>query len=190
MRSELSEDLKGFLEIQPRATDEKIEVDRLLIRPAIYFSTSPEWTIWAGYFAGAEFEANTNWEHRLWQQAQWDLKVDQLSYTNRFRIEERFLPDHSVVGLRLRNLFRMTAPIAESSPWSVFLGDELFWNLNSAASSALAGFDQNRALVGMRFNINPHDNVEAAYLNQFVYKHGNFQDQMNHVIQITFNWSL
>jgi hypothetical protein len=189
LRKPLSDELRSYLEVQPRLNQGSGHLDRVIFRPALWTSVAPGWTLWAGVAAIPAFGSTTSWEYRVWEQVQWEGSTPVVGWINRFRLEERFLPGVSPVAIRARHLFRVQVPLADSSVWSLVVSDEFFVNLNSAGRGAAFGFDQNRLFLGARYVIDAQKNLEFGYLNQFVDRHQNGPDQLNHVFQLALNFN-
>ena len=181
--------VRGYLEIQPRTDLSRGELDRILIRPALYYPLGREVTLWAGYAAVATVNPSLSWEHRAWQQIQHERNFGGVVVINRTRFEERFLPGADDIGLRIRHMLRAVIPVDDRRIWAVVFSDEVFFNLNSPNASNVTGFDQNRAFAGVSWNIAPQFRIEAGYMNVFVNRPGDTTDRMNHVGLMLLNYS-
>lgn len=86
--------------------------------------------------------------------------VREIQIAHRFRYEHRFFKDapHSMERLRLRH--RLVRPLGKS-PYYAVLMNELFINLNRVNRTP-AGFDQNRAFIGMGRHLGPYAALEGA----------------------------
>lgn len=180
------------LDVNPRfAVDEGLSPRQLLIRPAIGYRLSDAMVGWLGY-AWTPFwtEGPTafNDEHRLWQQWSWDIAFAgglQLRTRLEERIRETFGDD---IAVRFRQQVRQFIPFATDGLLHFSLWDEVFFALNNATSNQganwqEAGFDQNRAFVGLGcFTAsNRIIRIETGYLNQVMNQPADAPYAMNHV---------
>ncbi len=183
LQGQINEHFRGYLEIQPRFSEDSSDNDRLIIRPAAIYSLSSELTLWAGYAAVGNLGDGT-WEHRTWQQLQHEKEFGGVILINRSRFEQRFLNGEDDVAFRLRHMIRALYPFTEDKTWAVVFSDEVFFNLNSVGTSLPAGFDQNRAFLGVNHRLDEHWRVEFGYLNNWIPRPGDQQDKLNHALLI------
>ncbi len=189
VQKKISEGIRGYIELQPRLGGDFSNLDRVIFRPALLFPTDGLMTWGVGYAAVPAFQPVTTWEHRAWQQGQWDLKLNGVALTNRTRFEQRFLHGADEVGLRIRHQIRAMVPLVVDSPWSLALVDEIFFNLNAPSSSLAAGFDQNRAFIGVSWQNSETWRIETGYLLNSVNHPENQEDQLKHVWALNFFWN-
>lgn len=168
-----------FFEVQTRIDAENSDRSRLLIRPALIFNLDADQSVWAGALEVRESDSKHR-EFRLWQHYQKNSRAGKVIFVNRTRIEERFLPGTNDVGILLRQMLRTQIPIGEANGWSVVIFDEVYVALNENKSQAKTGFNQNRAFVGVRKNLNKKTFLEFGYLNQYTRA-----KVMNHIPLIT-----
>jgi len=154
-----------WLEAQPRVGGDGIR--QLLLRPAIGWQVTPSWTIWQGYGFTPSFQPWRS-ENRLYQESLLDHSFGALRMINRTRLEERFIEGVDGVSLRARHLLRFTHPIDGARRWFVALSDEAFATLDDAPGGPRAGFDQNRAYVGLRWQATAALALEIGFLHQFI----------------------
>lgn len=154
-------------------------------------------------------------EHRTYAAFHWDYTHQEtgIRLSFRFRVEARFRhPDQGLeVGVRFREQARLLVPLENSRVLFLVFWDELFENPHDSGHTAYtgvsmgmqttlytstwqnAGFDQNRAFLGLGVQVIPSVfRVEAGYLNQWVRRPANTAgDAMNHVfmLQTYVNWS-
>lgn len=173
----LGEQLRGFLEIQPRVGDDSSHMVSMMLRPAIGWAITPKATVWAGYLMSADSKSlHSNQyliENRAWQGFSWkDMTEDQqFIWEMRNRLEERFLARNSDPSIRWRTRFRVEY-IIDQSPVSLIASEEIFLNLNDNAHNAnlKAGAQQNRAYIGFGYRFAPEFQIESGYLYQHVWK--------------------
>lgn len=165
VRVGLPRGFKLWLEVQPRLGGDGLR--QLLLRPAVGWQATATWSIWQGYGFTPSFDP---WraENRVYQESLFDHSLGLLRMLNRTRLEERFIEGVDGVSLRARHMLRFTHPVDAGKRWFVAVSDEAFATLNDAGGGPQAGFDQNRAYAGLRWQAAPGLALELGYLHQFV----------------------
>lgn len=143
----------------------------MMARPGIGLQALPWLSLWAGYAWVPTFPdglAEVVHEHRVWEQVLLAYETSfRLNLQSRTRVEQRFHESGGAVGVRLRQLARVSWRPSAEVPVGGLVSDEVFIGLNSTAWGQPAGFDQNRLFVGPFFQLTPWARIEAGYL--FVY---------------------
>lgn len=184
-RFSISHNIKGWAEVNPRFGDDISEIHQLLIRPALGYEVKSNLSIWQGYAWVTNYEPRFSDEHRLYQQLSYRMGFTNLNISTRTRMEERFIRDARGVALRARQFIRGNISLDEQKKWALVLYDEVFVALNTIHNGPRAGFDQNRAFVGINRKINHHVSVDIGYQNQIINTRGpRFADAMNHILLI------
>jgi len=118
-------------------------------------------------------------EHRGWQQIQWDTKYRSKTMIQRLRLEERFrhktLKDSALANgynfnYKLRYSLGFELPInnkkqVEPGALSFVASDEV--HINFGKQVVYNYFDQNRFIVGLKFQTTTTDNLQVTYMNLF-----------------------
>lgn len=171
-----------YMELQPRWRNDAQEFDQMLIRPALTYKLTERSSLWFGYANVNTRRASggSTEEHRLWQQFTYNVKLPALSLQSRTRLEQRDLETGDDVGHRVRQLVRLSLPLAGQPTLSLIAWNELFINVNDTDWGARSGFDQNRMFLGISYNFSAKVRAEAGYLNQYV--HTTTVDRQNHVL--------
>jgi Protein of unknown function (DUF2490) len=197
----LGEQLRGFLEFQPRIGDDSSHLTAMMIRPALGWAVTPTITLWAGYLmsvdagkvnATQEYTDRYGIENRAWQGLTYkDMTADkQFIWEMRNRLEERFLSGNDDPSIRWRTRFRFEYIIPQFSALSLIASEELFINLddNDTDRRVLqAGLNQNRAYIGMGYRFAPEFQVETGYLEQHVWRRAGSADLNNSVWMTNLN---
>ncbi len=128
-------------------------------------------------------------EHRAWEQWQYDLPLASgaLRLQFRSRLEERIRPGvGSDVGVRFRQMARVTVPLGAAGRWLVTAWDEVFFGLNDTDWRQRQGFDQNRVFGGVGWWFAPGAaRVEVGYFNHYVLRPGDpARDLANHGLMV------
>ncbi len=180
------EDLGWYAELQTRWREEGKDFDQLIVRPALFYKLSPKSSIWLGYgniTTHPAGKSNIN-EDRLWQQFSYNFdSIADTSISSRTRFEQRWQDNGDDVGYRLRQMIKLSRPIASVPNLSWVISDEYFINTNNTDWGARSGFDQNRLFLGGAYKINREAKIEMGYLNQYV--NGRNFDRSNHALSTT-----
>lgn len=186
-------DWRGFLELQPRFTNDSSTLGTAIVRPAIGYAIGHNATGWVGYGMQASEIGDTESyliENRAWQGFSWkDIGFDkQLIWEVRNRLEERFLPGNSDPSIRWRTRFRGEI-MTTYDPISIITSDEIFINLNDNENNnqLQAGLNQNRVYLGIGYRFNPELQVETGYLNQYIPGYHGKGNQVNNVWMTNLN---
>jgi hypothetical protein len=177
-----------WLEGQLRFGEDISSLTTGVFRPGVGYDLRPNATLWAGY-ALVGFDSprqpESITENRFWQQFSWNAPqpLASLSFSSRTRLEQRLLEDSSETGWRLRQFFRVARPLEEKQRWLLIAFDEIFYQFNDTDYGATAGFDQNRAFLGIGYQFDPVKRVEFGYLNQYIWREGR-PDFMAHVLLV------
>lgn len=178
-----------WLEAQGRFSDDITRLGQVLIRPGVGYKVSTATTVFVGYAyvrtspeGGAVMQ-----EHRIWQQATWRALGNGRTVTlsGRSRLEQRFVEGTGDVGVRFRQLLRLTVPIDKQGVQAVGW-TEGFFGLNDTQAGQRAGFDRMRNFAGVLLPVNDTMRLEPGYMNEYVRRRGT-DDRVNHIASVTMN---
>ena len=195
INAQLTEQLRGFFELQPRIGDDASNLTTAIVRPALGWALNKQATLWVGYLMQADSvtpDSDTYIiENRAWQGFTWKDTANekQLIWEVRNRLEERFLAQNADPSIRWRTRFRIEQLIPGRSSWSVIASEEIFVTLNDNANNAnlQAGAQQNRLYIGVGYRFAPDVQVETGYLYQHVWRNPPSVDQNNNVWMTNLN---
>lgn len=202
-------------DVQYRVWDD-FTPQQVLVRQALVWWFTPRLFAgvgyaWTPFWRGPGLEGFVD-EHRIYQvlQYQYNHAPSGFVLQLRTRVEQRLRhPDAGVeVGLRARQMVRALLPVTADRKLSVIAWDEVFVHLANSggepsgvdatgaatrtAQWAYTGFDQNRAFLGMGYQLIPGVlRLELGYLNQFVRRPNNpAGDLMSHIalLQVFTAW--
>jgi hypothetical protein len=181
-----------YFELQPRLVDYQRQHGTSLYRGAIGKLHEGGFSSWFGYaFIERTFPSYLH-EDRLFFQFMHakDVKKN-FKLINRSRFESRHFRSYHQPSFRLRHLVRGQYRFNNSN-WGLVSYNEWFWNSNNVNDDKgiSEGFDQNRFFAGVSYYFGEMDQHlgEIGYMNQYINRH--FNDNQNHVLalQITFRY--
>ena len=191
INAKLSDNWRGFLEVQPRIGNNAQDLNVAIVRPAIGYALNSNWTVWGGYLMQSTRNSSNDYEieNRSWQGLTFKEKYDNNIVEVRNRLEQRFLPHNHDISHRWRTRVRVEH-LFDQSPWSLIASEEIFVNLNNndVNSNLQEGANQNRAYAGVGYRFNPNFQVETGYLNNYVFNSSPSKlDQNNNVWMTNLN---
>lgn len=189
-------------DVQWRSGDNVAYTQTLLLRTGLNYHLNKRSTITAGYAFIHNYRSISDVdgylpEHRIWEQYLYAHKVDRISISHRFRLEQRFLPagvvdndqismDGSLFANRFRYFTRAVLPLQKGDSFDkglfAALQNEVLLNIGNKQHVNGKTFDQNRFYIAAGYRLNKKFDLEAGYLNQFV--EGRTTGSRNHVAQI------
>lgn len=160
------------------------DLNTFVIRPGIAFKLREDLTISGGYRYGTTRRNGPDQrEHRLWQQASYDLlKIYDAEISGRSRLEERWREGEDGTAWRLRQRFGISHPVP-GTELTFQIDNEVFFSLNDTAWTA-SGFNENRARATIEWEAGNGLEWSFGYLNQFRNGTGGSADETNHHIVI------
>jgi hypothetical protein len=180
------ENWRWYTEVQMRLRNKGRYIDQFLIRTAVLYDLNDQTSLWLGYANVTYYpqDGEIFREHRIWQQILYNFKpICKINIQSRTRIEERFFENSRITGYRMRQMLRITIPSYISTGLLLVAFDEAFLYLNDTGYGLKPGFDQNRAFVGINFELNNNMSLEVGYLNQYIITQ--YINLMNHVLSGT-----
>lgn len=197
------------LEAQNRRSDMGGDWQQLLLRTGINYTVNPTLMLTAGYawvqtYPYGDYPVAHEFpEHRIWQQAQITQKALGLTWTHRFRLEQRFIGEEKLqpdggwavnnwrYQNRVRYMLGTTIPLSADKKWYLAVWDELFVNFgphrttNTPSSHhSFSWFDQNRAFIGIGRKLSDTTSLEVGYMEQNVRHRDGFVYEANHTLSI------
>lgn len=175
------------------------EPQQVLLRPGVQWTLTPGVRVGGGYayVATAPYgeapSATPLREHRLWQQLALSHRAGSVTFSHRYRWEQRWLAP--VVGdetqtfeyqQRARYMVRAQTPLGAlrrvGQPVTVFMYDEML--LPVGHGTATGRLAQNRASVGVGIPLDAHHRVEVGYLNLWNALTTAQTNELNHTLTI------
>lgn len=189
----------AYMEANPRIGDDVTNIDQLLLRPAIGYQLTENFSLWQGYVWVGNFnqphtapQSPFFEENRIYQQAIYTQKFGGFKFMSRTRLEERWIEHADGTAVRFREMLRLAYPLPIAPDWALVGYDEIFINLNTVGVSSgkgpEAGIDQNRFFLGINKTFNQYFNVDLGYQNQMLNSRnliGN-ANLINHILLLQF----
>ncbi|WP_428408617.1 DUF2490 domain-containing protein [Hyphococcus sp.] len=173
-----------------RWRDNASDLNFFIIRPGAGWKLNGDVSLWAGYAysVAKQPEAQDTKEHRLWQQASYQLgEALGGALSGRTRLEQRFFSTGDDTGWRLRQQVRYVRPLS-GPPLSLVLSEEIFFALNSTDWGASAGYDQSRTFFGLGIRAAESLKIETGYRLDHI-RRERTADAINQVMLISFSLS-
>lgn len=106
----------------------------------------------------------------------------------RFRVDERFNPRGSAVGIRIRPLVRYNHKIGHKG-LALFVSHESFFLPNSTSWGQRSGYERMRNMAGVTLPIGRALSLDVGYLNQYRPGRSDARGEMDHALslQLTIN---
>jgi len=173
-----------WLEGQARFNDNWQQWYQGIVRAALGYSLSDRATIWVGYTwvptqpAGP---ASYISEQEVFPAFRYIAPTTWGTFTFRTMMDVDFLRGNQP-RFRPRQLIRFLRPIGFEPRLSLVAWDEVLVRANSTPSGGAAGFDQNRAFLGLGWSFSPNIRTELGYMNQYIDDAKHFNNIMQHLV--------
>ena len=183
----ISGPVKGYMEANPRFSDDASQIDQLLLRPAVGYQLTSTISLWQGYAWVANYEPRYLQEHRIFQQLIYSKKFSTFKLFSRSRLEERWIQNAIGTAVRARTMLRGDFPLTADPALALAAYDEIFVNLNTIRQGPEAGFEQNRFFLGLNYTISSNLNIDVGYQLQLINTPlSGLANQANHILLIQF----
>ena len=158
-------------DIQLRSQDGGGPWRQLIVRPSVTRTLAPGLSGSLGYalVENQDGAGRQNSEHRPWQQLQAQQALGSGQFSQRLRLEQRFLESSAgdFTSDRARLQLRYQQPVGLQGHY-LAVQNEIFLHLSERDRLNGRSFDQNRLGVVAGFRLSPHVAVEAGYLHQLI----------------------
>lgn len=197
-----SEHWGASAEYQYRASGPFEETQQHLLRAGIDHFINESVSLTAGYGFimtypyGEQPVAQQFAEHRAWQQVLLSHKTGRISFSHRYRLEQRWLEPTGrnqkdwIYVNRMRYRVWMNIPLnkpaIEKGTLFAAVANEAFVGFGKNVRYNI--FDQNRLYTGIGYQLTPVFQVQAGYLNHVIYKANGISQEINHTWQIGLTW--
>lgn len=158
-------------DIQLRSQDGGGPWRQLIVRPSVTRTLAPGFSASLGYafVENRDSIGRQSSEHRPWQQLQAQQALGGGQFSQRLRLEQRFLESSTgdFSSDRARVQLRFQQPVGQQGHY-VAVQNEVFLHLSERDRLNGRNFDQNRLGVVAGFRLSPQVAVEAGYLHQLI----------------------
>jgi hypothetical protein len=161
--------------------DDISEFSELILKPAGTFNFSPKTSVGFGYTY--QVKNNHPNEQDIWQELHHTLPIQDVSLTNQFRLEERFLDSISGIIPRLRYLVQAKHPLGSTK--YLVASEAIEFNLVDKGQGPVGGFEQNQVYVAIGFKWGKYTRIETGYLWKYERRRDR-DDASDHVIRLRF----
>ena len=129
-------------------------------------------------------------ERRFSQELIWSAPVSDMNFTFHGRLEERFFSSGDDMGLRLRGLFRLRAPVTDDGRLGAEGYQEFWISLRDTDWGARSGYSQNRVYLGGYYRLNEMGSatLSVGYLNQVIFTQ--VRDFMRHLLSLQMSFRI
>jgi hypothetical protein len=160
------------------------ELSRLELRPGLTYALKNGVELAGGYYYGHTNQTGEDRnEHRLWQQASYDIGEKWgLEFSGRTRMEQRRREGFDDTGARIRQRLTADYPI-EGTPLTLSAGPEIYYELSETDWGAEQGFSELRTEAKLEWAVSETLGLSFGYLNQREIEQDG-PDETNHHIVI------
>lgn len=160
------------------------ELSRLELRPGLTYALKNGIDLAGGYYYGHTNQPGDDRnEHRLWQQASYDLGARWgLEFSGRTRMEQRYREGSDDTGARIRQRLTVDYPI-DGTPLTFSAGPEVYYELLETDWGADQGFSELRTEAKFEWEVSDSLGLSLGYLNQREIEQ-NGPDTTNHHITL------
>jgi hypothetical protein len=181
---------------QFKSADDVKYVRNFLFRSAIAYSFDKKNNVSLGHTAYVTNSGPVPYisltEHRINEQYIHNESIKAITFTNRFRLEQRFIektPTTNVFSQRFRYFLKVMIPLAKQEAnfkrgMFATVQDEIFLNVQNKGLVNGSLFDQNRAYVGIGHRFSSKFDIEVGYMSSFQKRSS--IDLRNNVVQLAF----
>ncbi len=184
-------DARLWLEGQSRWNEDWQHWYQGMARAALGYSLNDRATIWLGYtFLPTQLQGKPYIAQQdLWPAFRYLLPTEYGTFMFRTIFETNFIRGDDP-RFRPRQMIRFLHPFDFEPRLSLVAWDEFFVRVNSTQWGGKAGFDQNRAFLGLGWSFNPGIRAELGYLNQYVEDRNLINETDNNLIvgSLFVNW--
>lgn len=159
-------------------------VGTLVLRPGVGYKVNDKLKVSGGYrFASSRRSGPDQIEHRLWQQAAYDLfEAGKFEFGGRTRLEQRWRDGNGETGWRIRQQLSVEHPL-DGTPLTLGLSDEGIFGLNDTGWGNFEGLQENRAKAVVKWKA-AGAGWELGYMNQYKNGINGRDDETNHHVVI------
>lgn len=180
----LSQDHRWQYLFQPRLVliDDKYKYHDAMTVLGVGYQVNPDVILYMlnAYNATRSTLGTMQHVYQLREQCNWTLvNRDLYNLLSITRLEERFNLAEPGVSYRFREWLSLRLPFKTWEGHSLFMFDEVFFNLNHPDWVSNTFFEQNRAFIGIGTLVSRHFSFDIGYMNQYQIRN---TDAMSNVV--------
>ncbi len=181
------------------------QAQQFFIRPSIDYQVSKPLTLSVGYtyyntysYGAMPLNKTSIPEHHIWIQVNYKHNLGDFTITHRLRNENRlvgmpiaqgadYVMDYFEYRNRIRYMLMINHPILRKNNKTIvngILADEAFFNVGSFSGAGV--MNQNRVIAGLAYIINPHHQIQFAYVHQNVWNKANTIEEINPTLRMSY----
>ena len=164
---------------------------QLYIQPSIVYQAnkSISYSLSYTYQRNNPFRSIFVNEHRLWQQVLYIRNYSTFKWTNRLRVEERFIENKLTEIYPLST--RLRFQIGVISPFKFLNQNKMYWSAHNEFYFSLSGqknalYSENWSYLGIGFELSTKNKIEFGYLFQSLVRNQQRDLRILHLAQ--FSW--
>ena len=170
-------------QIENRMRQDMSEFDILVLKPGVYHRFNKLLNLGIGYKYQIKDGPN---EQDLWQELFITPGVwAGVTWTHQIRLEERFVGGINGTVPRLRYLLHGSRPFKSNPKRYLAFQNATRFNFTSRHEGPPDGFDQNRAYIGLGFEVSPSLRIEVGYLWRYQRERG-ADNLSDHALRLQF----
>ena len=172
-KQKLNKKFDVLTDFQIRSSDHIDYLTTLLLRAALNYTINTKNSVAVGYAYKGDWVKKTpekvyRFENRIYQQYQYETKINTIEVTLRGRLEERFLKENNTLfTMRARSFGSIQVPLITNDDFStvLFAGiqDELFFTIVNMENVNNSIFDQNRVYISLGYRFSKHIDTTLDY---------------------------
>ncbi|WP_213268439.1 DUF2490 domain-containing protein [Hyphomonas sp.] len=141
---------------------------RIELRPGVTYALRPGVELAGGYYWGHTNQSGPDRnEHRLWQQASYDIaRGGGFEVSGRTRMEQRYRESFDDTGARIRQRVTVSYKVP-GTPFTLSAGPEVYFELFKTDWGAETGLSEVRTKARIDWAVSETLELSLGYLNQF-----------------------
>ena len=159
------------------------DLSRIELRPGVTYALRNGVELSGGSYWGHTNQRGPDRnEHRLWQQASYDIaQAGSFEVSGRTRMEQRYRESFDDTGARLRQRVTVSYPVP-GTPFTLSVGPEVYFELLETDWGAETGLSEVRTETKIDWAVSETLELSLGYLNQFENEHDGRDETDHHIV--------
>lgn len=124
-------------------------------------------------------------EHRIWEQALIQHKIQNVDFKHRYRLEQRWLNLQNDWKYLNRLRYQLTIEKKLNNFLLLSFYDEIFIGFGKNVQKNI--FEQNRLYAALGWNVLKNTSIRFGYMNQILIKPNGIHQELNHTLQVSLH---